>query len=329
MQICDYSSLIFVGNTTVLLILALTTDYWEYRKFNIGQVVTSLAATNEARVEVPVDTNSYIQIRTFKNISQNTSAITSDPFSESVYHAPAFMVKRTVWGGKSERGNQSKDTHHSFIQIRHEINIFQQYGNLFRDCDDLERVVRNRIGLQRLRPAKCLYFLYPEEQTNFVHTQAPALATLEPMASACALACILLISLGFVAGWYGTFSSCHRVSFFQIASVSSLCAGFCLTLGIALFHGKCYVLRKLKLFSGEEFPVKDLLERSRITVYGWSFSLAWLCVFCCYISAYVWLVKAQGPREWRGGQGAPGSVALQKTSVIARWSPKECSLKKH
>ncbi|XP_052799273.1 uncharacterized protein LOC128230887 [Mya arenaria] len=295
MQICDYSSLIFVGNTTVLLILALTTDYWEYRKFNIGQVVTSLAATNEARVEVPVDTNSYIQIRTFKNISQNTSAITSDPFSESVYHAPAFMVKRTVWGGKSERGNQSKDTHHSFIQIRHEINIFQQYGNLFRDCDDLEL---------------CIF----------------ALPALEPMASACALACILLISLGFVAGWYGTFSSCHRVSFFQIASVSSLCAGFCLTLGIALFHGKCYVLRKLKLFSGEEFPVKDLLERSRITVYGWSFSLAWLCVFCCYISAYVWLVKAQGPREWRGGQGAPGSVALQKTSVIARWSPKECSV---
>jgi hypothetical protein len=70
-------------------------------------------------------------------------------------------------------------------------------------------------------------------------------------------------------------------------------SGFFLTIGIALFHGKCHILRKMEFFPGHNIPYKNILHRYKVYTYGWSFVLAWICVFFCYIAAYVWLSKAQ------------------------------------
>ena len=61
-QICDYSSLIFALNTTVLLIVALTTDYWEYRGLDMNRIKPKLLELRDVTLFVPFDTTSYLQV---------------------------------------------------------------------------------------------------------------------------------------------------------------------------------------------------------------------------------------------------------------------------
>lgn len=75
--------------------------------------------------------------------------------------------------------------------------------------------------------------------------------------------------------------------------------GILLTLAIALFHGKCYILRRTELLHGYRIPHKKIINESRTYSFGWSFYLAWICVFLCFISSFVWLYKAQDPKQTR------------------------------
>ena len=104
-------------------------------------------------------------------------------------------------------------------------------------------------------------------------------------------------------------------------------SGFFLTLSIALFHGKCYILRKMPLLPNQDIPFKEILEESRVYSYGWSFSLAWICVFFCYTSSFVWLTKSQGPT--RLVIRHPTSQFKKRVKVIQRsfWRPRSTSLK--
>ncbi|XP_053388592.1 uncharacterized protein LOC128551700, partial [Mercenaria mercenaria] len=202
MKICDYSSLIFTGNTTVLLILALTTDYWEYRTFDKNKIIEMVNDSTGTQIVLPFDTDSYFQIKILPNLTIATSLSRFSLMkSESHYHAPLFFIRRYFQGPEMNTSEQN------FILEELELDLFEQYGNLFRDCDSLE--------------------------------------------------------------------------------------GFFLTIGIALFHGKCHILRKMEFFPGHNIPYKNILHRYKVYTYGWSFVLAWICVFFCYIAAYVWLSKAQ------------------------------------
>lgn len=130
MRICDYSSLIFTGNTTVLLILALTTDYWEYRTFNKEKILQMVQESKMTRVFLPFDTDSYFQIKLFPNITDISSlAGYNEIRTDSFYHAPLFLVRRYF--------QLPDNSTNEFIE-EFELDMFQQYGNLFRDCDSLE-----------------------------------------------------------------------------------------------------------------------------------------------------------------------------------------------
>ena len=76
-------------------------------------------------------------------------------------------------------------------------------------------------------------------------------------------------------------------------------SGMLLTLSIALFHGKCHILRKSELLGGYLIPYKKVINESRTYSFGWSFVLAWICVFLCFTSSFVWLYKAQDPQNSR------------------------------
>ena len=76
-------------------------------------------------------------------------------------------------------------------------------------------------------------------------------------------------------------------------------SGILLTLAIALFHGKCYILRRTELLHGYRIPHKKIINESRTYSFGWSFYLAWICVFLCFVSSFVWLYKAQDPKQSR------------------------------
>lgn len=75
--------------------------------------------------------------------------------------------------------------------------------------------------------------------------------------------------------------------------------GMLLTLAIALFHGKCHILRKSELLSGYLIPYRNIINDSRTYSFGWSFVLAWICVFLCFTSSFVWLYKAQDQQNSR------------------------------
>ena len=99
----------------------------------------------------------------------------------------------------------------------------------------------------------------------------------------------------------------HTMIFFLILYWTNrfhyLFSGVLLTLSIALFHGKCHILRRTEVLAGFLIPHKKIINDSRTYSFGWSFVLAWMCVFLCFISSFVWLYKAQDPRTSR----TPGS----------------------
>ena len=130
-QICDYSSLIFAGNTTVLLVLSLTTDYWEYRSFDQEKVTKHVKISKDAKLVTPYDTESYFQLRTVQK-----EIVDSHEFEEKellLYHPPLFVRKRFI-GAQNRSGHMRK----YMRNVLHEMTLFLQYGNLFRDCDELE-----------------------------------------------------------------------------------------------------------------------------------------------------------------------------------------------
>ena len=146
-HICDYSSLIFAGNTAILLILSLITDYWEYRTFDQDKVFQRAKQSRSVEFIKPRDTESYIQLR-----AATTENMVRRDFSASrqlLYHPPLFVrtvytvlvrngssrVSVNISDGSSLSGDVSDNV---TCDVQHEITLFLQHGNLFRDCDELE-----------------------------------------------------------------------------------------------------------------------------------------------------------------------------------------------
>ncbi|KAL4239548.1 hypothetical protein ACF0H5_000360 [Mactra antiquata] len=189
MKICDYSSLIFAGNTTVLLIVSLSTDYWEFRSFNKDVLLQIAKETKGCEVVLPSDTDSYFQII----ITVQTNC-TEGMASRSMYQAPLFMVQHYCY-----------DANMTFPSVNyHVLSFFQQYGNLFRDCDNLENAVRLRLGISEMRPKKCTYF-HDQWSSSMTHYDAPELNELEALSCACAMVCIVCVTIGAVLGAHGLF----------------------------------------------------------------------------------------------------------------------------
>jgi len=138
-KICNYSSLIFAGNVTVLLIVSMTTDYWEYRGFNSTLLNSTLHKIKNAEIMVPRDTKSYIQLwYKRKHIDSVDNEEEEEPLlhQETLYQPPIFVSN--YFKNDNTHIQQKKS---SVITSNLEggmVVLFQQYGNLFRDCDALE-----------------------------------------------------------------------------------------------------------------------------------------------------------------------------------------------
>lgn len=148
-QICNYSSLIFAGNVTVLLIVSMTTDYWEYRGFNTTALNLTLAGVNHTELLRPADTTSYIKI--WYKRKYVFSTIGKYP-NETLYEPPIFATN--FFPGQTSKAHPMMSTNmsktspqtqkrssdiHSDLKAGMMV-LFWQYGNLFRDCDALEGI---------------------------------------------------------------------------------------------------------------------------------------------------------------------------------------------
>lgn len=133
-SICKYSTLIFAGNVTVLLIVSMSTDYWEYRGFDMDSLNKTLRRSNTTTVIIPKDTRSYIKIHHVRTKRTNNPA-EAYPFNVTMYQPP-ILVHKYYSHNISQLPPDTLDN--SSWAAETTIILFVQYGNLFRDCDNLE-----------------------------------------------------------------------------------------------------------------------------------------------------------------------------------------------
>lgn len=133
-KICDYSSLIFTGNITVLLIVAMTTDYWEYRGFDFKRLIKDISSFNATKLIVPTDTDSYIQL---KYESKQSKALSQ--LRLSVLYQPPVILQKYFYLEDDKHKNSSNEARKEILATTNVI-LFVQYGNLFRDCEALEGI---------------------------------------------------------------------------------------------------------------------------------------------------------------------------------------------
>lgn len=130
-QVCNYSSLIFAGNVTLLLIVSMSTDYWEYRQFNSTMLNQSLSKTNNIEIVKPSDTSSYMELwyRRRKYVGSRKFIYQVDTL-----YQPPILAKNYFLQNYWHKFSRNMTTPPDVVTVY----LFTQYGNLFRDCDALE-----------------------------------------------------------------------------------------------------------------------------------------------------------------------------------------------
>lgn len=143
-KICNYSSLIFAGNVTVLLIVSMTTDYWEYRGFNSTLLNLTLFHTKSVEIMLPPDTKSYVLLwYKRKNVHTVNDKHGLALQKETLYEPPIYV--KNYFRSDIVNDNDNENMQSAMISSNLEagmIVLFQEYGNLFRDCDALEGMLR-------------------------------------------------------------------------------------------------------------------------------------------------------------------------------------------
>lgn len=126
-NLCDYSTVIYAGNVSVLLVIAICTNYWSYREFYNGKIEELIKSSNQTQLEKPYDTSTYLLIRkTFHDRSAYSTRLPSLTERISIYQPPIIIYKLFEPFLNTTR----------LIEL--DIVVFSHYGNLYKDCDNLE-----------------------------------------------------------------------------------------------------------------------------------------------------------------------------------------------
>ena len=133
-RICQYSVIILVGNLVVLQIVAIATDYWEYRGFDKKAIVSRVKKSNRTRIVNPIDTKSYFSIGHLLDDNARFNRL-NDYFGNETYYQPPGLIRRY---SAPVLIKINKTSYTTLKEYADEIFLYEQYGNLFRDCDNLE-----------------------------------------------------------------------------------------------------------------------------------------------------------------------------------------------
>ena len=142
-RICQYSTIIFAGNMSVLLFVSIITDYWEYRGFDVDFLLAQIPNTNMTKVYSSSTSNTYFRLR--QNYKSG-GARASELMTSEYYQPPALVTKEYYFTNASfERiiFNGTDNVTEVYwelkrVAFRDSVVLFVEYGNLFRNCDDLE-----------------------------------------------------------------------------------------------------------------------------------------------------------------------------------------------
>ncbi|XP_041364276.1 uncharacterized protein LOC121379691 [Gigantopelta aegis] len=247
------------GNITVLLIVSILTDHWIYKGFKVENLKAELRRLRGVTISVPLDTKSYVEIVFLTEESRRDDLKLGDVI---VHYLPPLYID--IWtNGSTDAGDAQVVTH---------VVLFQQYGNIYRECDDLEDGVRMQLGMKAIRPEKCTKFLLSPLYSTTVAVLGDE-AVLCKYCSVCV--CVWCVCV------------CANANYITFV------LGITLITTIALFNGKCHLQRRQEPLSEFNIPYKEILIRHRTYSYNWSFVLAWICVALTFCSSFAWLYKAQ------------------------------------
>ena len=145
-RVCQYSTIIFAGNVVVLLLVALSTDYWRYHGFHTAGLLVKLAKNDQTKIVQPHDTDTYTIVRYFWDPSQAALPLPSTEANHTYYQPPLLLYRYERFVDEAYIARFSNGTHNvteirwrtKIVKMEDVLVIFLQYTNLFRDCDDLE-----------------------------------------------------------------------------------------------------------------------------------------------------------------------------------------------
>lgn len=144
-RVCNYSTIIFASNVTVLILVAIVTDYWQHRCFDFDFLIKEIDErnvrekrnhqtiiphhqhTNRTGYSRPVDTDSYLILhhRYFDDIDlDHPQWLFGQPRNYTIlYEPPVLLQQHYIFTSAGKK-----------LVIFDKIHLFTEYGSLFRDC---------------------------------------------------------------------------------------------------------------------------------------------------------------------------------------------------
>lgn len=150
-RVCKYSTILFAGNVTVLIVAAITTDYWQHRSFDFDLLIKKIdernansrlkhqrllphhVHTNRTKHSRPVATDSYLILhhRYIDDIDPVHPLLFHTVAANfSVHYEPPILLQQHFIFSSSGQKTVLSD----------KIYLFREYGSLFRDCLAIEGI---------------------------------------------------------------------------------------------------------------------------------------------------------------------------------------------
>ena len=156
-RVCQYSTIIFAGNVSVLLLVSVMTDYWEYRGFKEDYIISNLPRFNGTEITYLEHTNTcFILHHKWYNKTHPRLKIPRDNLTRVTYFQPPAILHKYFYfnetvehrydvtaavgaGGATGLHNVSRAVNVTRkMPYDDYLVLYREYGNLFRNCDDLE-----------------------------------------------------------------------------------------------------------------------------------------------------------------------------------------------
>ena len=136
-KLCQFSTIVFAGNVSILLIVSVTTDYWVYRSFQRNSILSNVRQSNTTQFVIPFATDSYFAIRyLWRPVAHGGSKLRRHSHRTLHYQPPAAVVN--YFYVENVTSVNDTETRTRLVKYEDLIVLFVQYGNLFRECHNLE-----------------------------------------------------------------------------------------------------------------------------------------------------------------------------------------------
>ena len=144
-RICQYSTIIFAGNVSILLLVSVSTDYWQYRGVSREHLLRHLPPQNGTEVSWLRHTNTCILLRhKWYNRTHPHLRIAREHLDVDTYYQPPVLLNKSFFFNVTVQSKTDTDLNiTTLVNVSRRqpyedvLVLYTEYGNLMRNCDDL------------------------------------------------------------------------------------------------------------------------------------------------------------------------------------------------